>query len=173
MDILQEGSEHIQMEKQKKNINFRAVLRYRRLFRNNISSINPIYHIIRPKLKLTLTFNVTQNNIFCTLINNKNNILFVTSSGKEKIATSKKTLKYSARNITISFLKKIKRYFRKIIFLIKIKAPLRIKINLLRILGKIIDKKYTFIYIKNNKCFNGCKPPKKKRKKRHGLRIFK
>ena len=161
------------MEKQKKGLNLRSILRYRRLFRNNISSINPVYHIIRPQLKLTLTFNVTQNNIFCTLINNKNNILFVTSSGKEKIPTSKKTLKYSARNIILSFLKKIRRYFRKNIFLIKIKAPLRIKINLLRIITKVIDKKYIFIFVTNNKCFNGCKPPKKKRKKRHGLRIFK
>ena len=161
------------MEKQKKGLNLRSILRYRRLFRNNISSINPVYHIIRPQLKLTLTFNVTQNNIFCTLINNKNNILFVTSSGKEKIPTSKKTLKYSARNIILSFLKKIRRYFRKNIFLIKIKAPLRIKINLLRIITKVIDKKYIFIFVNNNKCFNVCKPPKKKRKKRHGLRIFK
>lgn len=161
------------MEKQKKGLNFRSILRYRRLFRNNISSINPVSHIIRPQLKLTLTFNVTQNNVFCTLINNKNNILFVTSSGKEKIPTSKKTLKYSARNIILSFLKKIRRYFRKNIFLIKIKAPLRIKINILRVITKVIDKKYTFIFVNNNKCFNGCKPPKKKRKKRHGLRIFK
>ena len=161
------------MEKQKKSLNFKSILRYRRLFRNNISSINPVYHIIRPQLKLTLTFNVSQNNVFCTLINNKNDILFVTSSGKEKIPTSKKTLKYSARNIILSFLKKIRRYFRKNIFLVKIKAPLRIKINILRIITKVIEKKYTFIFIKNNKCFNGCKPPKKKRKKRHGLRIFK
>jgi ribosomal protein S11 len=161
------------MEKQKKNLSFKSILRYRRLFRNNISSINPVYHIIRPQLKLTLTFNVSQNNVFCTLINNKNDILFVTSSGKEKIPTSKKTLKYSARNIILSFLKKIRRYFRKNIFLVKIKAPLRIKINILRVITKVIEKKYTFIFIKNNKCFNGCKPPKKKRKKRHGLRIFK
>ncbi len=161
------------MGKQKKSINFKSILRFRRLFRNHISSINPVCHIISSKLKLTISLNVKQNNIFCTLINNKNNILFVTSSGKEKVSTSKKTLKYSARNITISFLKKIRRYFRKSTLLIKIKAPLRIKINLLRIISKSINKKYTFIFIKNNRCFNGCKPPKKKRKKRHGLRIFK
>lgn len=159
----------------------KKTFRYRKFFRNSISSVlNPSLLLFTNKNQIDcsvkINIKVTQNNVFCSLIGIKNNkILLTTSSGKEKMLTSRKTLRFSSRYILLSFFKKIKSFTVKPQNLfIKVTAPLRIKILIIRLLKKkFLYKKNVIFTFAHKKCFNGCKPPKKKRKKRKGLRVFK
>ena len=99
------------MQKQKKKINLKIYSRYRKLFKNNKTSVNPFLLLSKQKLpKYIFALKVTQNNVFCTLSNNKSQkILCNTSSGKEKLNVSRKTIAFGAKNIIISFFKKNKK----------------------------------------------------------------
>ena len=117
---------------------------------------------------------VTQNNVFCTLVNCKTKkILLNTSSGKEKLKVSRKTLVFGAKNIIISFLKKSSKRFIGSTIQVKIVGPLRIKTVFLRLLKNYSKNSKLMINTIHKKCFNGCKVKKKKRKKQRGLRVFK
>ena len=158
-------NEHIQMLKQKKNINLKVYYRYRNLFKNNktILGSSTLLSTIQNYPKYRFTLKATQNNVFCTLVNYQNKkILLNTSSGKEKLNVSRKTLVFSAKQILKSFLKKIKNKISGCNLLINITAPLRIKILFLKLLKNYIKKSNILINTNSKKCFNGCKPPKKK-----------
>lgn len=163
------------MVKQRKNINLKAYYRYRNLFKNNKTLINPTVVLLTKQSypKYRFTIKATQNNVFCTLVNYQNKkILSNTSSGKEKLNISRKTLTFGAKQIIKSFLKKIKNKIFGYNILINITAPLRVKIIFLKLLKSYIKKSNILINTNHKKCFNGCKQPKKKRKKQRGLRIF-
>ena len=94
------------MLRQKKNISLKVYNRYRNLFKNNKVVINPITLLssIQNHPKYRFTLKATQNNVFCTLVNYKNKkILLNTSSGKEKLNVSRKTLIFGAKQILKSF----------------------------------------------------------------------
>lgn len=177
------------MLKQKKNIKYKSkkfkylerTFRFRKSFKNNISSIlNPTLLLLKKKSRsaffIKINIRVKQNNVFCSLTNTLDNkIIFVTSSGKEKTSTSKKTLRFSSRYIISTFLKKIKKLkIQPSNVVIKISSPIRIKILIIRLLKiTFLERKNIILRFEHKKCFNGCKPKKTKRKKRKGLRIFK
>jgi ribosomal protein S11 len=169
------AKEHIQMLKQKKKISLKVYSRYRNLFKYNKTCTDPVYLIARHKLpKYKLTLKTTQNNVFCTLINYKTKkILLNTSSGKEKLKISRKTLAFGAKNIILSFLKKSNKRFIGSTIQVNIVGPLRIKTVFLRLLKNYTKNSRLLINTVHKKCFNGCKAPKKKRKKQRGLRVFK
>ena len=142
---------------------------------------------------------ITQNNIFCTFIQNKKNkILHVGSSGKYNIKISKKKLKHFFKFLIIKFfisIKKLKKNYNNTLFTLI--APRKIRRDVYKIIKRRLVlkkkrflskkvfrspnfKKKTFqqrrnmtIFIKPKKCFNGCKAGKKIRKKRKFNRIFK
>ena len=163
------------MRKQKKNLSLKVHSRYRNLFKNNKASLVPILLLYKHKQpKYSFTLKVSQNNVFCTLVNYRNKkVLLNTSAGKEKLNISRKTLAFGAKNIIISFLKKIKKKIIGSNILINITASLRIKVLFLRLLKSYIKKSSILINTNHKKCFNGCKVAKKKRKKQRGLRVFK
>ena len=164
------------MLRQKKKTSLKVYNRYRNLFKNNKVVLNPItlMSTIQNYPKYRFTFKATQNNVFCTLVNYQSKkILLNTSSGKEKLNVSRKTLFFCAKQIIKSFFKKIKNKISSCNLLISITAPLRIKILFLKLLKNYTKKSNILINTNSKKCFNGCKPPKKKRKKQRGLRIFK
>ena len=99
--------------------------------------------------------------------------LYTTSSGKCGINTSKKTLRYSSKIVLQSFFDNIKKYLKEDHFLITIIGPKKIKKMVLETISINLKGKNLIIDVKNKKCFNGCRPPKKRRKKQKGLRIFK
>jgi len=108
------------------------------------------------------------------LFNNK--ILFTVSSGKYKINTTKKRLKYNLKIIIKFFLRDIKKYTEKSKkILVDLILSLRIRKFIFRVLRKEFQKKHVVVHLKENKCFNGCRSVKKKRKKglKFKYRIFK
>jgi hypothetical protein len=52
-------------------------------------------------------------------------------------------------------------------------GPKKIKKLVLEVISNNLKGKNLIIDVKSKKCFNGCRPPKKRRKKQKGLRIFK
>ena len=121
-----------------------------------------------------LNINLKFNNIFCTFINiYKNKLLLSRSSGKYNIKTSKKNLKHTFKIILTNFLKDIKKkvFFKSLI--ISIIAPVRLRKKILIFISRYFRRKNLLIRFKRLKCYNGCRPPKKIRKKRKRLRFFK
>jgi len=139
------------------------------------------YKILSKKRFLRLTIKVVPNNIFCTIKDNQSNkVLKSVSSGSYNIKLSKKGLRYYAKVVVTSFLKdlrELKIKFNKSI-VIKVIAPIQIRRQIITVLstslfGKFTTKKNTILEVESKKVFNGCRPRKKIRKKRKGLRLFK
>ena len=128
------------------------------------------------KISKCLNIKVTSNNIFCNFHNRiTNKTLAIASSGKYKIKTTRKKLRYSVKLVLRSFITDISAKFSFKTLVIKIIAPIRIKKQIISFLSDVLKHKTQKLIIKvlNKKCFNGCRPAKKKRKKQKGLRIFK
>lgn len=116
------------------------------------------------------------NNIFCTFSRqSNNNILLSRSSGSYKIKTSKKNLKHTYKLVLINFFREVmeKRYRSLKRFIFFIVAPVRLRKKILKIIGNFFRKKNLLIIFRRLKCFNGCRPPKRVRKKRKRMRFFK
>lgn len=124
------------------------------------------------------TFNVYPNNVFCTLKKFENKKFFLlntASSRKYKIYLSKKTLKYKAKFVILSFLKEIKQKkirLKKTVG-IKLIAPIRLRKMIIKIVSTELKGKNFMFESIGKKVFNGCRALKKIRKKRKGLRLFK
>ena len=71
------------------------------------------------------------------------------------------------------FLKKIQKYLKKNDFYINIIGTKKIKELTLRSLSNYFKNKKVLLNLDLKKCFNGCRPPKKRRKRQKELRIFK
>ena len=125
--------------------------------------------------QLKICIRVRPNNIFCTLIDiNSNKILVNKSSGSYRLQTSKKKLKHNIKILLQYFFKDIEIYFKEIKnVLIEVVCGIRIRKLIIKFLKQKIKRKNIILQISEKSCFNGCRPPKKKRKKRTGLRIFK
>lgn len=124
-----------------------------------------------------LVVNITSNNIFCTLINlNQNKTSLQFSAGKCNVICSKKSLKYATRVVLDSFLKEAKPFLFDSTVVVKFSGPVRLRRFILNSVFynlRLFKVSKAFFDIKENKCFNGCRPAKKKRKKNKGLRLFK
>ncbi len=139
------------------------------------------YKILSKKRFIRLTINVVPNNIFCTIKDNQTNkVLRSVSGGTYNIKLSKKGLRYYSKVVVASFLKDLrdlKIKFNKSI-VVKVVAPIQIRRQIISVLstslfGKFASKKNAFLEVESKKVFNGCRPRKKIRKKRKGLRLFK
>ncbi len=131
-----------------------------------------------------LSIKITSNNIHCNLRNLiLNKTILVGSATKYRVAISRKRLKKNTINVLRPFYRQAKRLLTPKGLIINLIGPKRLKrkiIKFSKILRKFKIKKirgFTFfrpliIKIQNKKCFNGCRPAKKKRKKRKNFRIF-
>jgi ribosomal protein S11 len=155
------------------------LLRIRKTFRFRCHVSNPSFRQISnknifAKFSKRIFVRVGPNNIFCTLVDEKRKeTLYTTSSGKCGINTSKKTLRYSGKIVIQSFFDNIKKYSKEDHFLITIIGPKKTKKLILEVISNNLKGKNLIIDVKSKKCFNGCRPPKKRRKKQKGFRIFK
>jgi len=152
--------------------------RIRRLYVHKLHNLNSNYMKILgviESVKLKIFIRVRPNNIFFTLKDIKlNTVLVNKSAGLYKIQVSKKNLRYNVKILLQIFFKDIEKYFKKEKdFLIEIISGIKIRKLIIKFLKQKIRKKNIILILKEKKCFNGCMPPKKKRKKRLGLRIFK
>ena len=126
------------------------------------------------KFQLQIYIKVCQNNIFCTLRSiYTNKILFNLSCGILKLDTSKKKLNYNINFILETFFKNANLYLRGyknlIIQIVSIK---KYRKKILTILKARLKNKNIILRTKKNKCFNGCRPSKKRRKKRMFLKLL-
>lgn len=123
-----------------------------------------------------LNIKVTSNNIFCNFKNRlTNKTLAAGSSGKYKIKTTRKKLRYAIKLVLRAFMMEVTSKFVFKTLIIKIVAPIKIRRHIVSFLSEVLKNKTKKLIIKiaHKKCFNGCRPAKKKRKKQKGLRIFK
>lgn len=130
-----------------------------------------------------VTIRYACNNVFCTFKNlTSNKLIYVTSTGKEKLKASKKNLRVISKILLTKFLDRVKKYFvepetfkKAVKLVVTLVAPQKSRKFILSILQGIfpIDAKFNaelVLHFKENKCFNGCRPKKQQRKKRKGFR---
>ena len=156
----------------------KGLKRLRRLYRYKLGLLNKKYIDILGNLKdfqLKVFIRVRPNNVFCTLKNlNSGKILINRSSGIYNLQISKKKLKYNIKMMLQFFFKDIEIFYkREKNILIEVTCGVKVRKQIIKFLKQKIRKKNIVLQLNEKRCFNGCKPPKKKRKKRMGLRIFK
>lgn len=131
---------------------------------------------IKKKVHYQLSIRIKQNNIFCTFKNiRKKTTILVASSGKLKLKITKKTLKFSNKRIIKKFLNKIKNFSKmfNLVLLVDIKAPIKMRKFIIKQFSYLSTVSSLIFSVYENKCFNGCRPKKKKRKKQKRFRLFK
>jgi hypothetical protein len=139
------------------------------------------YKLGRKSKFLRLTVRVVPNNMFCHIKDTKTNtVLRSVSSGSYKMKVSKKGIRNYSKLIANAFLKDLrdkqikfnKPLIAKIIAPVTIRKPL-VTIFKNSLFKKFNSKKKVLLEVASKKVFNGCRPRKKVRKKRKGLRLFK
>lgn len=121
-----------------------------------------------------ISIRVTSNNVFCCLKDNiRNKTLYSCSSGKYRVKITRKKLRFGVKVVVSSFLKELKSKIKSKNLIVLLSSPIKVRKVLLTHLSDVLKRRSLIVKIKEKKCFNGCKPSKKKRKKRKGLRIFK
>lgn len=171
------------MLKQKEKFKFkkdknkdRTAKRVRNLFKYTRAYINPIFQKLytheKKKIEYQISIKITANNTFCSL-KKKNRVLYISSAGKNKIKITKRKLKFNSRLIIENFLEKISKYKKKDYILINLSGPRKLRKKIIKQLYTKLKHNKFFIKVNALKCFNGCRPKKKRRKKRKGLRIVK
>lgn len=155
----------------------KTIRRFRRMLKNKRVPFNKITTFLKKTNKITskITIKITPNNIFCTHQNLQKKITnIVSSAGKYKLNVSKKALKFKSKIIIGKFIKELKRKVKKntTIFIL-FYGPRRLISKIIKQFSCFTKKNKIIIKKKELKCFNGCIPKKKRKKKRKGLRIFK
>jgi len=156
-----------------------SFLRIRKLLKYKSYIANPTYQRLNKKdisndFKSRINIRITPNNVFCTLRDSiRNKTLFLTSSGKSNVKTSKKVVRFSSKLITQVFFEKIRENLLSKNVIVNIIGPKKIKKSILEQVSNNLKNKNLIINVDSKKCFNGCRPAKKRRKKKKGLRIFK
>jgi len=139
------------------------------------------YKLGRKTKFLRLTVRIAPNNMFCHIKDTKTNtVLRSVSSGSYKMKVSKKGIRNYSKLIANAFLKDLRdkqiKFNKPLVA--KIIAPVGIRKPLLTIFKnslfkKLVKKKKLLLEVASKKVFNGCRPRKRERKKRKGLRLFK
>ena len=129
--------------------------------------------IYKNSIKWVANIKITPNNIIVALTDRAGKLKFLTSAGKLGLACSKRTLKFVIKMVLAQFFTHLKKkkiteavYFR-------ITAPKHLRRRVLKaIMRKEIRAGRNLLEGLSKLPFNGCRPPKERRKKRKGLRIF-
>lgn len=132
-----------------------------------------VNNIVESKaVRFSISVKITPNNMFCTLISNKDNkILLSKSSGSYKINLSKKLLKYYHKIILSKFFLDVEKCKKESCLIINLISPLKLRKSIFRHIVFNFNKTKLYFNFKPLKLFNGCRPKKKKRKKQKSLRI--
>lgn len=159
------------------------------LYKNYFKKLNKIYrkfnllkkwYILKNTIPNQLyfhkiTIHVKPNNIFCTLANiQKKRVLSHYNTGMFFIKTTKKRLKQNLIKVLFFFFKKIYKRLKRTVVLDLI-VPKNLKKKLFKQISTtfLTRQKHILINIPSRKCFNGCRPPKKQRKKHKYSLLFK
>lgn len=130
----------------------------------------PFFSSRKKVYRVSLLFKA--NNFFCTLSSfTTGEVLYSVSCGNYKIKVSKRNLKYTFKLVLEKFFRIILRKVKLSNLIINIVAPLHIRRKLVQTLSLYLNQRSFLIRLSNLKCFNGCRPCKRRRKKRKGLRF--
>lgn len=137
-------------------------------------------NLAQVKNKLIFTHKISivvkANNIFCNLkrLSNKKNLKsYVASAGKYKIKMSKKNLKYTYSSVLDKFLSHFKKTYKHLGIVVDITSAIKIRKKIINTITYNFKNTLLILRVLTKKTFNGCRPPKKIRKKRKGMRILK
>lgn len=125
------------------------------------------------KIRYRLNIKVCSNNVFFHLTNKLSNKVIVSkNSGSLGVKMSKKTIRYSLIFALTRFLTKfrLKPLHNLCIF---ISSPANMRKKIIQTLSSCFDTRSTLICLSNKKAYNGCRSPKKLRKKRKRFSLFK
>jgi ribosomal protein S11 len=128
------------------------------------------------KLSLpTIYIKIRSNNIFCSLVSNRGQkTVLKVNGGSEGQNISRKRLKFALDNVLISFFNKFaKKRLRNLNLRVVVVAPIRFRKKIALLVSEFLKKKHLLFSFRHQKCFNGCRVPKRRRKKRKGLRLLK
>lgn len=161
---------------------------YRKLKKNfGIKRYNRTKFKISDKIENLFKFNLTilvkKNNVFCTFSNfEEKKTIKACSSETYKIKVSKKTLRYTYDLVLDKFYRDIKKqvyknkkkfFSRKNGVFVTLVCSKILRKKVLKSIRRNFKKTPLLIKVLNKKIFNGCRPPKKVRKKRRRMRIYK
>lgn len=122
----------------------------------------------------TINILFKSNNFFCTLSNSFNKkVLYSVSSGNYDIKTSKKLLKHTFKFVIERFFRVVSKKIKNNNLIFNITSPIHLRKRVLDIISLNSAKESFIVHIKKSKCYNGCRPSKKQRKKRKGLKLLK
>ena len=171
-------------EKQSKTLKLSKRISSNKRFLLSLASGRPNhqYELRNSSKLLALTIYLASNNIFCHLKELKTNkVLSSISAGSYKFNVSKKGIRTYTKQILKLFLQDLRA--KNINFdgplITKIISPLSLRKSVIdslktTVFRKLVsNKEQLFLEIPALKIFNGCRPPKKIRKKRQGLSLFK
>lgn len=139
----------------------------------------------RKTWKHKIVIKITSNNVFCSLIDfsqSTKKVIKTASAGQYKIKITKKRLRWAYIPFLKKFLSKVWPLLTVGGIMVFITARIRFRKHLAKLVAplkyyqsKSKGRKGRAFLIKFNrkKCFNGCRSPKKRRKKRKGLRLTK
>ena len=103
------------------------------------------------------------NCVFCTFIDiAENKTKIVTSAGKYKLNVSRKKLKFTSKIIISKFIDDIKTQIKNGTVLIEIYGPIKQKKGVIKKFISSLKRNKLLIKSLSVKCFNGCRPKKKK-----------
>lgn len=163
--------------KKKKGINVFYYLRKYKRRRYRCSFHDVIYTTLGvDSFSQCINIKVTANNIFANFRDLLlNQTLLARSASKYQIKTTRKKLRYTIKYFLRAFFQEVLAKFTLELLVIHIEAPVRIRRIIVFYLREVLKDKLKKLIVKVSpgKCFNGCRPAKKRRKKRKGLRIFK
>ena len=120
---------------------------------------------------------IKSNNMYCTLTNAFDTTVLVTATaGKYRITYSKKLIRMKSFRVLQMFFREARQHLTRRGIIINVVAPIKMRKKLIILCRKLRSYKlkknkkifYRTILIVglDKKCFNGCKAPKKRRKKR-------
>lgn len=171
-------------EKQSKTLKLSKRISSNKRFLLSLASGRPShnYELKNSSKLLALTIYLASNNIFCHLKELKTNkVLSSISAGSYKFNVSKKGIRAYTKQILKLFLQDLRA--KNINFdgplVTKIISPLSLRKSVIdtlktSVFRKLVhNKEQLFLEIPALKVFNGCRPPKKIRKKRQGLSLYK
>ncbi len=125
-------------------------------------------------IKWVANIKITPNNIIVALTDRTGKLKFLTSAGKLGLACSKRTLKFVVKMVLMHFFNHLKKKKITEALYFRITAPKQYRRRVLKtIMKKEIRAGKNLLEGLSKLPFNGCRPPKARRKKRKGLRIFK
>lgn len=157
----------------KKFYHLKKIFKYKNYLLNTKLKEN-LNNQFKNKISYKIKVKIIPNNVFCTFIDiAENKTKIVTSAGKYKLNVSRKKLKFTSKIIISKFIDDIKTQIKNGTVLIEIYGPIKQKKGVIKKFISSLKRNKLLIKSLSVKCFNGCRPKKKKRKKQKGLRILK